>query len=257
MAVYNCHNFLPEALDSIASQTLAEIEFLVADDDSTDRTWTTLQDYAAPDSRLIVNSQEDGGLTITLNALVSKARGKFLARMCGDDIALADKLQKQCTFLYSHTECVAVGSTTIRMDAKGRPIGPVEPPTSRIDIDQKNLRGFTSMHHTSVIMRAEAFRQVGGYDENIYTAQDLNLWLRLAEIGTLANIAEPLLKYRLHRNSISVKKRAIQRANARAACEMAWARRGLSDIKLEADYWRADAQSTAFEDDLVRTGWQA
>ena len=81
--------------------------------------------------------------------------------------------------------------------------------------------------HPTVMARAEAMRRVGGYRPEYYTAEDLDLWLRLAEIGRLANLPEALLKYRQHFQSIGNAQRARQEDAIRRAVADARRRRGL------------------------------
>jgi hypothetical protein len=77
------------------------------------------------------------------------------------------------------------------------------------------------------VVRAGALREVGGYDESFAVAQDFDLWLRLSEVGRLANLPVPLLRYRLHAGSLGATRRVEQRAAVERALSAYAARVGV------------------------------
>jgi hypothetical protein len=100
--------------------------------------------------------------------------------------------------------------------------------------------------------------QVGGYDTRFKTSQDLDLWLRLGEVGKLANVPKPVLKFRLHEASVSETKREQQRKMGQLACEEAWQRRGLSNMTYEAgEPWRPGSDRTSKLQFATLYGWWA
>src|SRR5688572_29875093 len=99
MAVYNGEQYLREALDSILGQSFNDFEFIVINDGSTDASLHVLQEYAAKDQRIKLKSQPNNGLTKSLNEAIALARGEFVARMDGDDVAMADRFEKQIVLL--------------------------------------------------------------------------------------------------------------------------------------------------------------
>jgi hypothetical protein len=100
--------------------------------------------------------------------------------------------------------------------------------------------------------------KVGGYDTRFKTSQDLDLWLRLGEVGKLANVPAPVLKFRLHESSVSETKRENQRQMGRLACEEAWKRRGLSNMTYEADEpWRPGSDRESRHRFAMQYGWWA
>src|SRR5690242_20082708 len=91
MAVFNAENFLDAAVRSILEQSLADFEFIIIDDGSTDRSNQILQDYARKDNRVRLISRPNKGLTASLNEALKLARGEFIARMDADDVATTDR----------------------------------------------------------------------------------------------------------------------------------------------------------------------
>jgi glycosyltransferase involved in cell wall biosynthesis len=203
MCVYNDALFLPEAVESILAQTFTNFDFIIINDGSTDRSPEILQNYAKQDPRIILISRENHGLTKSLNFGTSLAKGEFLARMDADDIALPDRFQKQLTFLKDHPSYVAVGSKVMQIDSDGAKLSAKRCPSTHEDIDRRLLLGDGSaMVHPTIMVRLRAIHNIGGYNEEYRTAQDLDLFLRLAEVGNLFNLPDVLLHYRNHTNSV-------------------------------------------------------
>lgn len=147
------------------------------------------------------------GLGRALNLGLSQVETPFVARMDADDVCLPTRVEKQIQFLEAYPEVVAVGSWVMLIDEDGDPIGPAfDRSTSHEDILDALLcrrGGVTGICHPSVMMRTEAVRKIGGY-RDVKMGEDIDLFLRLAEVGRLANIPEILLQYRVHAKSITM-----------------------------------------------------
>jgi glycosyltransferase involved in cell wall biosynthesis len=201
MPVYNGERFLREAVDSILNQSFGDFEFLILDGGSTDGSPAILQDYAARDPRIRLTVRPGMGLTASLNEMLDQARGEFIARMDADDVSLPERLERQVQHLRGHPECVLVGSVALVIDPEGDPISVWFTKSTHESLDAQNLDSKlleASLCHPSVMMRREVVLDLGKYDPSCQIAEDLDLWLRLAERGRLANLPEPLLKYRYH-----------------------------------------------------------
>jgi glycosyltransferase involved in cell wall biosynthesis len=228
MPVYNAERYLAEAVESILGQTFGDFEFLIIDDGSTDGSHDILRRYAASDPRLRVVSRPNTGYLIALNEMLASARGEFVARMDADDVALPERFERQAAYLRSHPEVLAVGTRILLIDPEGAPLTEMCTLQTHDDIDRSHLEARMGICHPSVMARAEVLRKVGGYRPEYYTAEDMDLWLRLAEIGRLANLPEVLLKYRQHLQSIGYAQRAKQEEIVWRIRADAWQRRGLS-----------------------------
>ena len=196
LAVYNGQQYLREAIDSILSQTFRDFEFLIIDDGSTDNTLFILNEYARRDSRIKLVTRPNKGLTYTLNEGIFLARGEFLARMDADDICLPQRFEKQLAYLRQHPECVLVGSRVQLMDPEGLPLREMSQEQSHQEIDDAHLNRGWPVVHPATMMRLSAIKQIGGYRDEFNTLEDLDLFLRLAEVGKLANLPDVLLRYR-------------------------------------------------------------
>jgi glycosyltransferase involved in cell wall biosynthesis len=226
LAVYNGERYLRDAIDSILAQTLRDFEFIVIDDGSTDRSLAILQQYAANDSRMRIVSRPNKGLTVTLNEGLALARGEFLARIDDDDLALPQRFELQIGYLREHPDCVLVGSRVLLIDPDGLPIRESATEQTHEEIDAAHLNRGWPVVHPAVMMRTAAMRQVGGYREQYNTLEDLDLFLRLAEIGKLANLPQLLLKYRQHFSSVTHSKSEQQARIRQAIYDETYTRRG-------------------------------
>lgn len=257
MPVYNGGKYLAEAVESILNQTYQDFEFLVLDDGSTDDTLKQLHQYAAMDSRLRVIARDHLGLGTTQRELVHYAKGEFIAHMDADDIALPGRFELQVAFLRRNPKVVCVGGAFQMIDSAGRFLTTLTPPQTDLEIQQLMLSGHTAINHPTVMMRLAAIRLVGGYDSEYDLAEDLDLWLRLGEVGEMANLADVLLKYRLHDKSISENAGEKIRDAMRKTCEKAWRRRNIPGVFTGKALWRPGSDRISRHTFMLKYGWWA
>lgn len=256
MPVYNAERYLAEAIESVLSQSFGDFEFLILDDGSSDQSLSVIEKHAARDPRIRVVARENRGLTETLNELAGMARGRYLARFDSDDICLPGRFERQVAYLDAHPDCVVVGGWAIMIDEAGRPIVPLMPPMEHEEIDAGNLNGNVSLIHPAVMIRSAALSRAGLYDTGYPHAQDNELWLRMAEIGHLANLPQVLLQYRMHGQSVSTRYHGAQQESSQRASAAAAARRGVSNpVRLKP--FRSDGSRENERDFSIRYGWQA
>ncbi len=258
MSVYNSQSFLKAAIESILHQTFEDFEFIIIDDGSTDRSLKILQHYAAQDPRIRLSSRENRGVPATRNEILAQAQGELLAVMDADDVALPDRLQRQVDFLHHHPNCVWLGGAFTLIDERDRILTTIRMAEDNETIQRILLEGHTSFLHSSAMIRKSALRQVNGYDERFKTGSDLDLWLKLTEIGEVSNLPEVVVKYRIHTQSISSDQQASQWQNAQLIFDAACQRRGLSyRIPATGCRFRPTADRASQLDYMLKYGWWA
>jgi glycosyltransferase involved in cell wall biosynthesis len=196
MPVFNTAHFLPETIESILNQSYAHFEFLIIDDASPDHSMQVIEDYARKDKRIItISNPHNLGVVGTRNKGVQRARGKYVALMDGDDVALPERLATQVDFMEKNPDCGACGSNVYQINAESIVTGKVTFPSE--DREIKNAFFFiTPVRHSTVMVQRECFEKVGLYQENV--PEELDLFMRIGCKYKLANLHDFLLKYRVH-----------------------------------------------------------
>lgn len=209
MSVYNGKPYLNAAIESVVAQTYEDFTFLIVDDASTDGSQEILRRWSDQDDRIqLVLNEVNKGLGAVLADGMDRIRTPLTARMDADDIAHADRLERQIAFLDDNPEVDIVGTFATDINENGESIKLRRFPTTHDEI--LRLIWTCPILHPTVMMRTGPVRQVGGYDPHLRKRQDYELWFRCAEAGLrFANIPEPLLEYRFsnayyQRNDLSV-----------------------------------------------------
>lgn len=228
MGVHNAAASLERTLDGILSQQGVELEFIVVDDGSTDASGGILDRRAATDPRLVVVHQANAGLTAALRRAAGLARAPLLARQdAGGDVSLPGRLAAQAALLRAHPEAVFATCGYRYVDIDGVFLCDEIPTAEGVSAGLSNLQvpGVRGIMHASSMFRADAFRAVGGYRAEFRVAQDIDLWLRLHEVGTCVVARQVLYDCRFELDGISSRRQAQQQAFARLAVDCAIARR--------------------------------
>jgi hypothetical protein len=203
MAVYNGERFLDEAVKSVLDQTLEDLELVAVDDGSSDATSEMLERFAAGDPRVVVHRHANRGRPASLNVGIELARAPLIARLDADDVCVPDRLAQQVAFLDGHADVGVVGGAVRLIDADGRCFEESRYPLSDAEI-RKAFAYTCPFVHSAVVFRRDAFERAGGYRRN--DAEDLDLWLRIAEHHELANLPQTVVSYRFHGEQASVVK---------------------------------------------------
>ncbi len=248
--VYNAGHYLAASLASITGQTLSDIEIIAVNDGSSDGSGEVLDALAAADSRVRVVHQPNGGIVAALNNGLAVARGRYIARMDGDDIAHADRLEKQVAFLDTNPDYVACGSILRMIDEEGcvvdtQSAGAALPPQTDLSVFPPRV---LTVPHPTLMARRDAMVRLGGYRSFFPHAEDHDLFLRLAAFGKIALLQEHLLDYRVHTGAISERRRDIQRESAFKA------QAGALLTRLTGEDPFADGRDRTLEELVARSG---
>jgi glycosyltransferase involved in cell wall biosynthesis len=228
MGVYNGGSRLRETMDSVLSQEDVSLEFVVVNDGSTDDTAQILEDYAQRDARVKIIHRENQGLTKSLIEGCAVARGKYIARQDAGDVSLPGRLRKQLDEMSSHPGASAVSGGTRFVGPEREQLYEVVPATldltaPLLELELDKIKG-PSMHGCTMFPK-EKYEQVGGYRAAFYFAQDLDLWIRMAEIGKHIAIPDIVYEASLTIGAISSRYRKQQVETARLILESTRLRR--------------------------------
>ena len=233
MPAYNAERFVAEAVTSVLASRYRDLELLLVDDGSTDGTVSEAIRAAAGDDRLRVIPVPHGGVAAARNAGLTHARGELIANLDADDAMFPERLERQVAFLDAHPECVAVGSRVLAIDANGRPIRVLIRHFTHEEIDAAHLNGLCgSLGNPTATFRKAAALRAGAYSSELHAVgEDHDFWLRMAEVGRLANLSDVLTRYRVHDANVSIAgtDREQQLAITMDTLTRAFARRGIAD----------------------------
>lgn len=257
MPVFNGERYLAPTIEAILGQTFTDFEFVIVNDGSTDGSRDILEQYARQDSRIVIVDQQNGGISRALNAGIDRVIAPYVAPIDQDDISLPHRLEVEVAALEADPDVVCVGGWYEIIDAQGRYLTTLRVPSDDSDIQRVALAGHSPICHSGCMMRKVAFLKVGGYDPEFDLAQDLDLYLRLGEVGRLQNLETPVLRYRVHAAASSERRCAEQRERARVACERAWNRRGIRGTFEAAELYRPGPSSASRHKFSLQYGWWA
>jgi len=202
LPVKNGMPYLPDTLASIAAQSYSNWEVLAWDNGSTDGTIDELHQWIPSRLPGRVVTEQPLSLGNALAQMVTQSQTELCARIDADDINIPQRLEKQVAFLQQHPEVAVVGSQVTRLDSQGINHGLWRPyPLEPDDILHFMMRSCVIWHPT-VLFRRSPIMAVGNY-RDIYSAEDYDLWLRVALHYRLANLEQPLVQYRVHDKSIT------------------------------------------------------
>lgn len=227
MGVYNGGDRLAPTVESVLAQEDVDLELVVVDDGSTDDSGAILEGYSRRDVRVRLVRQENRGLTRALMRGCAEARGDFIARQDCADRYLPGRLARTIDVLHANPGVDLVSCGVRVLGPAGEylydvVLGPGDATAPLLALELAAIRGPI---HASVTFRRSAYERAGGYREEFYFAQDLDLWTRMAERGRHEALGEILLEFSLDESSLSGANRPRQIELATLILECARARR--------------------------------
>lgn len=189
---YNCRPWIEASLRSIAEQTLPAGEILVGDDASTDGTADFVESLGIPGVR-VLRSDRNLGISFQLNRMIDEAKGRFLARMDGDDIAHPDRFQLQLAAMARNGAGV-MGAWSRRFGASDT----VHRFAESDEILKAGLLFSVPFCHPTVMVDRDRLPAEMRYDSEFDLAEDYHLWTRLRKLTRYGNIPRILLDWRMH-----------------------------------------------------------
>ncbi len=200
---YNRAGLLPEAIESVLAQTVADWELIIVDDGSIDGTADAVAGYRS-DSRVQYVYQPNQGRSKARNHGARLAQGEFLGFLDSDDMYLPDAL---ATHLQAFTQRPELGLTIgglTYIDDQRQPLGIRSPWEEGGQLGLADWLFHCYAQPATVLLRRSWFEKTEGFDSDCETAEDWDLFLRLAAAGCpMAWVQQPVCKYRLHAASSS------------------------------------------------------
>jgi glycosyltransferase involved in cell wall biosynthesis len=199
---YNAERYIGEAIDSVLAQTCPDVECVVVDDGSTDRTAAIVKAYG---EKVKYIYQKNAERSVARNRGIAESSGDFISFLDADDYIAPTKVEEQLAFLDMHPECSAVYSRVGYFRQDGR----------RYEIRRSNPVGDITgqllyanfINLGSPLVRRPFIERIGGFDSTlpeIILNEDWDFWLRLAISGVRFGFINSChLYYRLHPGNTS------------------------------------------------------
>ncbi len=200
MTFKNSEPFLPKAIESILNQTEQRFIIYAINDGSTDNG----EKYLATikDERLVLLSPGNIGYVKALNLGIDQVRTPLIAICDSDDIYVKTRLETQLNFLDLNKDHVLVGANINYFGTSSNKKWQIRLPNKNEEIKKALFKGLSAIMHSTIMMRTEIIKKIGGYKEKYFPAPDYHLFFELSKYGKLANINEVLANVRLHKTSI-------------------------------------------------------
>lgn len=202
MPVRNGMPFLKDSVNSILSQSYKNFRFFIVNDASEDDSLIYLNSLS--DNRIIIVENNGKGIAEALNTGLLLVESKYVAVMDSDDISDVRRFEKQIDSLENDSELVLVG-TSIKYfsDTNFMRSWKVNLPTADKKIKEGIIKGEYVFSHPTIMMRTEAIRKIGGYNESAFPIYDHDMYLRLSTKGKYTNLNQCYTYIRIHKNSFT------------------------------------------------------
>jgi glycosyltransferase involved in cell wall biosynthesis len=205
MSTFNNQNTIGSAIESIINQTYQNIELLIMDDCSSDETYEIISNYSAKHKNIkIFQNNINVGLTRSLNILIEKANGEFIARQDADDISIRERIDNQVNYIISNKLDFCTSRALNMESGKAFQRFTYYFPRKLI-FKYKN-----PFIHGTLVIKKSVIDNIGGYDEQFYYAQDYKLFHDLIKSGYKFKNLKKILYHSNTRNNISSNKKDLQ-----------------------------------------------
>jgi glycosyltransferase involved in cell wall biosynthesis/exopolysaccharide biosynthesis predicted pyruvyltransferase EpsI len=199
---YHHAAFIGEAIDSVLAQTYRDFEIVVVNDGSPDETEEVLRPYIES-GKIRYLWQENQGAAAARNRGVEVAEGELLAFLDDDDQWLPDKLEWQVACLEESDALMVVG-TSLLQGASNKPSWRSRPQAYDVLSLENFFKGNPVGSPGQALIRKADLVRAGGFDVAIWGADDLDLWIRLSQLGEIRRYPRPCLLYRQHASNASM-----------------------------------------------------
>ena len=204
MVNYNRENTIRDAVQSVLNQTWKNLQLIIVDDGSTDRSCEIVEDFS--DSRIeMYRLEKNEHICYATNFGFDKVRGKYLARIDSDDIWYENRLDRQMQFMKKNPECRICFTWCNWINERGEIINDEEPELRKMcDADFRSQRDWIKQFyyvgncllHSSVLMETELMRETGGFEPAYRQLHDYDYWVRIVKHHNLYVIPERLIGMR-------------------------------------------------------------
>ncbi len=208
MPAYNAAGFIHKSIDSVRHQTYKKWELWIVNDASTDNTESEIKPYLADKRIHYISLERNSGVSEARNAGIRKSQGEYIAFLDADDLWLPEKLDRQVLFHLKYTDVGLSFTGYSFFDEAGERSSPAHLRKNKKNdlfrFDASRLNFENMIGTLTVMVRKEILDRTGYFDPNLRSAEDHDLWFRIAKAGyQFGYLEEKLALYRLSFGSLS------------------------------------------------------
>lgn len=205
--VFNLEKYIEETIKSILSQSFTDFEYILIDDCSTDKSVEIIEGFKDPRIKLIKN-EKNQGISYNRNFALDIAKGKYIAMIDGDDIAMPNRLIEQIQFLEQNHDYGIIGTEIIKIDKEGEQIDNIVKYELPDDEIPSRMLFNNYIATSSTMIRLSTIGDIR-FKKEFVVAEDYEVWIQLIRKSKIGHIRLPLTKYRIHSDSISLQKEQL------------------------------------------------
>lgn len=203
MPVYNAEKYLGKTIESILNQTFEDFELVVVDDCSTDNTIKILREYQDARIKTYLNKMNKG-VAFSRNRAIQHSEGKYIAIMDHDDIAMPMRLEKEMTFLDTHSDYGVVGGKTEIIDEQDLLI-------KKANVAYHNYNYINAIFlfknvfcNSEMMFRKDIIEKYNiKYDNDCYGMEDFKFWIQMSKLTKMVMLDDVFLQHRVHKTSLT------------------------------------------------------
>ena len=191
---FNHEQYVLDCLLSILRQTYTNIELIVLDDGSSDKSLDKIKTLSDEYS-FHFESHPNMGLPATLNKGIAMSRGKYIAAIASDDLMMLDRIEKQVSLLEARPDVAVCGGNMLSINQKGEVLSKQKIVESiELDFDDLFWKDNGGPPAPTAMIRKNVIVEVGGYKPDILV-EDLYMWLKISNKGYKISILNDVLAY--------------------------------------------------------------
>jgi len=210
---YNAEKTIQETIKSVLNQTFSDFELIIINDGSQDSTLEIVSTFQDP--RLKVYSYSNAGLSATRNRGIFLAKGEYISFIDADDLWTVDKLESQFKALQENPKAAVAYSWTAHIDESSQFLRSGPQAAFNDDVYAKLFLEDFIGNGSNPLIRAQAFDEVGNFDESLLAVEDWDMWLRLAARYHFVAVPYPQILYRMSVSSMSFDVRKMEESSLR------------------------------------------
>jgi glycosyltransferase involved in cell wall biosynthesis len=206
MSCYNHDKFVGETIESVLNQSFKDFEFLIIDDNSTDKTYDIVNSFNDPRIKAFRN-EKNFGMVFNTNSLIKKSNGEYIAIINSDDSWLPEKLQKQLDFLENNVDYGACFTLANIIDEDNKIIkNNIQDSLKYLELDRFNFLNYFFFYNNplcypSVLMRKNILEKTGFFNPAFIILLDIDMWIKICLAGFEIKILnENLTNFRILKN---------------------------------------------------------